>query len=89
MDVYMPSNLPETRNTPNRWIRRRIDKEAPDQGKICTVRDAGLAIKAAESMGNPPEKQIMPDSLLEVLREWGCTARGCGNLFVCTAMKTG
>ena len=89
MDIYVPSNLPGTRNTPNRWIRRRIDKEDQDQGKICTVRDAGMTIKAVEPMSNPPEKQIMPVSFLEVLREWGCTARGCGNLFVCTAMKTG
>ena len=37
------------------------------------MRDEGLAIKADESMSNPPEKQVMPDSLLEVLREWDCT----------------
>ena len=73
MDTFVPSNLSGTRNIPNRWIRRRIDLEAQDQGKICTVRDAGLVIKAVESMSNPPEKQVMPDSLLEVLREWGCT----------------
>ena len=72
MDIYVPSNLPGTRNTPNRWIRRRIDKEDQDQGKLCTVRDAGLTIKAVEPMSNPPEKQIMPVSFLEVLREWGC-----------------
>ena len=36
------------------------------------MRDAGLAIKAVESMSDPPEKQVMPGSLLEVLREWGC-----------------
>ena len=73
MDTYVPSNLSGTRSTPKRWIRRIIDQEAQDQGKICTVRDTGLAIKAVESMSNPPEKQVMPDSLLEVLIEWGCT----------------
>ena len=73
MDVYVPSNLPGTRNTANRWIRRRIDQEAEDQGRICTVRDAGLAIKAVESKSHLPEEQLLPDSLLEVLREWGCT----------------
>ena len=73
MDTYVPSNLSGTRNTPNRWIRRRIDQGAQDQSKICTVRDTGLAIKAIESMRNPPEKQVMPNSLLKVLREWGCT----------------
>ena len=83
MDVYVPSNLPGTRNTPNRWIRRRIDKDAQDQGKIFTVRDVGLTIKAVESMSNLPGKQIMPD------RSWESgAARGCGNLFICTAMKT-
>ena len=73
MDVYVPSNLPGTRDTPNRWIRRRIDQEAEDQGRICTVRDAGLAIKAVESMSHLPEEQLLPDSLLGILREWDCT----------------
>ena len=72
MDVYVPSNLSGTRHTPNRCIRRRIDQEVQDQGKICTARDAGLAVKAIESMANPPEKEIVPDSLLGVLRESGC-----------------
>ena len=68
MDVYVPSKLPGTRDTPNRWIRRRIDQEAEDQGRICTVRDAGLAIKAVESMSHFPEEQALPDSLLEVFK---------------------
>ena len=34
MDVYVPSNLPGTRDTPNRWIRRRIDQEVEGQGRI-------------------------------------------------------
>ena len=73
MDVYVPSNLPETRDTLNRWIRRRIAQEVEDQGRISSVRDAGLAIKAVESMSHLPEEQFPPDSLLEVLKEWGCT----------------
>ena len=73
MDVYVPSNLPGTRDTPNRWIRRRIDQEVEGQGRICTVRDAGLAIKAVKSMSQLPEEQLLPNGLLEVLREWGCT----------------
>ena len=73
MDVYVPSNLPGTRDTPNRWIRRRIDQDIEVRGSICTVRDAGLAIKAVESTSQLPEDQPMPDSLLEVLKDWGCT----------------
>ena len=73
MDVYVPSNLPGTRDAPNRWIRHRIEQDAGDQGRICRVRDAGLAIKAVESMSHLPEEQLLPDILLEVLREWGCT----------------
>ena len=45
MDVYVPSNLSGTRETPNRWIRRPIGQEIEVQGRICSVRDAGLAIK--------------------------------------------
>ena len=30
MDKYVPSNLSGTRNTPNRWIRHRIDQKAQD-----------------------------------------------------------
>ena len=37
------------------------------------MRGAALVIKAVELMRNPQEKHIMPDSLLEVSREWGCT----------------
>ena len=73
MDVYVPSNLPGTRDTPNRWVRRRIDQEAKDQGRICTVRDSGLSIKAVESMSYLSEEQALPDTLLEVLTEWDCT----------------
>ena len=32
-----------------------------------------MAIKAVESMSQLPEDQPMPDSLLEVLKDWGCT----------------
>ena len=40
MDVYVPSNLPGTRSTANRWVRHRIDQEIQDLGSICTVRDS-------------------------------------------------
>ena len=70
--VYVPSDLPGTRNTTNRWIGCRIDQEAQDQGKIFRVRNTGVALKAVESVADPPEKESMPGSLLEVLKEWGC-----------------
>ena len=67
--IYVPLNLSGTRHTPNRWIRRIIDQEVQDQGKLCTVRDTGLSVKAVESVANPPEKETIPYSLLGVMRE--------------------
>ena len=37
------------------------------------MRDTGLAVKAVEPVTSPQEMEITPDSLLGVLREWGCT----------------
>ena len=73
--IYVPSNLSRIRHTPKRSISHRIDQKVQDKGKLCTVRDAGLAAKTVESMAmaNPPEKEIIPDSLLAVLREWDYT----------------
>ena len=73
MDIYAPSNLSGSINTPNRWIRHRVDQKAQNQGNICTLREAGIAIKAVEPVAEPPEEEVMPASQLEVLKAWGCT----------------
>ena len=73
MDVYVPTNLSTTRHMPDRWIRHRIVQAAEDQGKICTVRGADVALTAVESIADPPKAKAMPGSFLEVLKEWGCT----------------
>ena len=40
--------------------------------KSCTVREAGVAVKAVASFVDVPEAETLPDCLMEVLKEWGC-----------------
>ena len=71
MNIYTPSNLAGTRRTANRWIRSRIGQPAEECGKVCTVREAGVAVKAVTSFADPPEAEILPVCLREVQKEWG------------------
>ena len=72
MDIYTPSNLAGTRRVVNRWVRSRIGQPAVESGKVCTVREAGVAVKAVASFVDAPESEILPECLMEVLKEWGC-----------------
>ena len=72
MDIYTPENLVGTRRMANRWIRSRMGQPAEDCGKVCTVRDAGVAVKAVTSFADPPESKVMTNGPMEVLKEWGC-----------------
>ena len=71
MDMYTPSNLAGTRRMANRWVRSRIGQLAVKCGKMCTVRKAVVAVKAVASFTDAPESEILPDCLMEVLKEWG------------------
>ena len=72
MDIYTPSNLAETQKTTNRWITSRTGQRAEDYGKVYTVRDAGVAVKAVTSFVDPPNAVILPAFMMEVLKKWGC-----------------
>ena len=43
-----------------------------ESGKVCTVREARVAVKAVVSFADAPESEILPDGLMEVLKKWGC-----------------
>ena len=47
MDIYKPSNLAGTRRLANRWVRSRMGQPAVECGKVCTVREAGVAVKGS------------------------------------------
>ena len=69
MDIYTPSNLAGTRRTANRWVRLRMGQPAVKCEKMCTVREAGVAVKAVISFTDAPESEILPDCLIEGLKE--------------------
>ena len=70
MDMYTPLNIAGTRRTANRWIRLRTGQPAVECGKVCTVREAGLAVKAVTSYADQPKAEILPDCLMKVPKEW-------------------
>ena len=49
-----------------------MGQPAVECGKVCTVREAGVAVKAVASFADAPESEILPDCLMDVLKEWGC-----------------
>jgi hypothetical protein len=49
MDVYVASNLPRMEGVANRWTRARMDREAENIGRVCTVREVELAVAAIVS----------------------------------------
>jgi hypothetical protein len=40
--------------------------------EIYTSRDGGVAVKAVTSFADPPKSEVLPDCLVEVLKDWGC-----------------
>jgi hypothetical protein len=72
MDIYIPSNLAGTQRTVNRWIRSRMGQPAEECGKVCTLRDIGVTVEAITSFTDPLESEVLPDGIMEVLKEWGC-----------------
>ena len=68
MDICTPSKLAGTRRTANCWIRSRTGQPAEECGKVCAARDTGVAVKAVIFFGDPPEAEIPPDCLMEVLK---------------------
>ena len=73
MDIYRPSKLPRMENVANRRKRTRIRQEPEVRGQVCTTREVDLAVVAIVSNTDPPREHIMPISIKQVLKEWGCT----------------
>ena len=73
MDVYKPSSLPRMVNVVNRWTRKSIGQELDQGGQVCTIREVELAVVAVVSNTDPPQEDIMPTKIKEVIKEWGCT----------------
>ena len=40
---------------------------------MCTIREVDLAVVAVVSNTDPPQEDIMPTKIKEVIKEWGCT----------------
>ena len=72
MDVYKPTNVPRHRGARNRWTRLHTAQEQEVCGDICTVREVALAVVAVDSTAAVEGPRHVPETLLEVLEEWGC-----------------
>lgn len=72
MDVYKPTNVPRYRGTRNRWTRLHTIQEQEICGDICTVREVSLAVMMVDSTATMAGPCHVPETLLEVLEEWGC-----------------
>ena len=44
----------------NRWIRLRMSQPTVECGKVYTVREAGVAVKAVSSFADAPETDTLP-----------------------------
>ena len=60
-------------NFVNRWTRTRIGQDPEQCGQVCTTREVELVVMAVVSNTDPPQEEIMPTKIKEVLKEWGCT----------------
>ena len=50
-----------------------IGQESEVRGQVCTTREVELAVVAIVSNADPPREHMMPTSIKQVLKEWGCT----------------
>ena len=69
MNIYTPSNLAGTRRLANRWVRSGMGQPAVECVKVCIVREAGVAVKDIASFADAPESEILPDCLMDALKE--------------------
>ena len=69
MDVYVDSNLLRMNGAANRWARPRMDREAENVGRVCTVREVEPAVVAVVSDTAMMQSEGMPEYIDEVLQE--------------------
>jgi hypothetical protein len=72
MDIYVRPNARATRAS-SRWELQAANQPREASGKICTVRDAGRGRQAIVSTSEPPPPKEMPQTILDVLEDWGST----------------
>ena len=72
MDVYQKVHGARTRST-TRWELTQECAPRDERGKWCTVQHDGNDRQVILSMVNQPGSQEMPETILDILREWGCT----------------
>ena len=72
MDVYAPSTEPRYANLANRWSRAARALPIEECGSICTIREVTPRVVAVVSDEVQFQPTPPPDTILEVLREWGC-----------------
>ena len=73
MCVHVSSNLPRMEGVANRWTRARMDRKIETVGHVCTIRDVEPAVIAVVSSTRTSRAEEIPESIEEVLQEWGCT----------------
>ena len=72
MDVYEKMEGAVTRSN-TRWVQTYESQAREERGKICSVKDVKHGRRVILSTEDPPREREMPETILEVLEEWGCT----------------
>jgi hypothetical protein len=73
VDILEPSQFIGVRTRANRYSRTCIDQATTPQGGPCTVEEAGLGIYKVISYTDMPPPLARPETIWEVLQEWGYT----------------
>lgn len=66
MDVYEPSS-----NTRHRWEKVKTGWDTEIMGVPCTVREGNHNCVSITAVTAPPDLKELPESSLDILREWG------------------
>ena len=72
MDIYEKMPGQATRSA-TRWMLVKEDQPREERGRICTVQEVEHGRRVLVSSAAAPHEKEMPETILEVLEEWGCT----------------
>jgi hypothetical protein len=68
MDVFEPNG-----NTRRRWVKTQEGVDEEILGRPCSVRESTANAVSILATAAAPDEVELPETLFDVLREWGCT----------------
>jgi hypothetical protein len=68
MDVFEPNG-----NTRRQWVKTQEGVDEEILGRPCSVRESTANAVSILATAAAPDEVELPETLFDVLREWGCT----------------